>query len=473
MAAAAVWLFLTACFVVVCYGLPWSVGWMLPATAAAGTLLLAAAWLAHRVIPETMPLPSRPRLWCALIVPAGLALRVAYVCWVPPVQLSDMGVYVTTASNLLAGSGYFQTEAGNGYTFAAWRPPGEAFLLAGVMALTHTKSWAPAIINLACYLASALTLYSLGARLAGRGAALVGLALFAVWPSDVMAAGLALTEIPAFCLWLVTLLALVRAQEGGPQWALVAGLALGAGTLIRPEELPVPAALLGLFLVQRAPRAAAVKNALVACAACVLVIAPWTLRNYAVLGAFVPVSTNGGDNLYRANNPAASGTYVPFTPDYPPELTAVQADEVAWDRASNAAAWKWIRGHPGQFVRLSARKLAYMVGSDETGAYWSLKRARSTSDAAYGAALVLSNAWWWLVWMLAAVALRRRRTWLTSTTTGLCVMFFAGYSLVVHSVYQSQPRFHLPIVGPLIVIAALVFATGESQSRRSQPAPTS
>ena len=47
----------------------------------------------------------------------------------------------------------------------------------------------------------------------------------------------------------------------------------------------------------------AVLTGLVAYAACLAVITPWTMRNWAVLGQPVLISTNGGFNLYMGNNP--------------------------------------------------------------------------------------------------------------------------------------------------------------------------
>ena len=36
-----------------------------------------------------------------------------------------------------------------------------------------------------------------------------------------------------------------------------------------------------------------------------LVLAPWTIRNYLLLGGLVPLTTNVGVNLYIGNNPNA------------------------------------------------------------------------------------------------------------------------------------------------------------------------
>lgn len=54
-------------------------------------------------------------------------------------------------------------------------------------------------------------------------------------------------------------------------------------------------------------RRRALKLWLVMSAATLLTVLPWTVRNYFVLGAFIPISTNSGNNFYIGNNPQYEG----------------------------------------------------------------------------------------------------------------------------------------------------------------------
>ena len=49
-----------------------------------------------------------------------------------------------------------------------------------------------------------------------------------------------------------------------------------------------------------------------AAAAIAATIAPWSIRNNAVFGEFVLLSTNGGPNLWMGNNPDSTGFYMPL-----------------------------------------------------------------------------------------------------------------------------------------------------------------
>ena len=51
-----------------------------------------------------------------------------------------------------------------------------------------------------------------------------------------------------------------------------------------------------------------IRNLVIAALFTTLIIAPWTIRNYAVLGGFVPVKSQFGFTLWVGNNPYATGT---------------------------------------------------------------------------------------------------------------------------------------------------------------------
>ena len=103
----------------------------------------------------------------------------------------------------------------------------------------------------------------------------------------------------------------------------------------------------------------------------VATVAPWTIRNYRVLDAFVPVSTNGGSVFYLANNPLATGGY---TEAGERDLAALLADEVAWNQTGITWGIEWIRQHPGDFARLAVQKQAILTGSDDHWLYWAVAR---------------------------------------------------------------------------------------------------
>ncbi len=101
-------------------------------------------------------------------------------------------------------------------------------------------------------------------------------------------------------------------------WPLVgAGISIGLFTLNRPNALAygfVVAALIGIASWRRSARQAALSPVLIAIgrsaiflASLSLVILPNALRNYAVSGEAIPISTHGGLNFFMGNHAGAEG----------------------------------------------------------------------------------------------------------------------------------------------------------------------
>ena len=137
------------------------------------------------------------------------------------------------------------------------------------------------------------------------------------------------------------------------QWAILCGVFLGFVALTRPNGL----LLLGLLyiwavilvLAKIMPWRVVVGNILIITCITVLMIAPWTYRNYTVSHAFVPVSTGMGEVLLGSYNdiilngdPAVRGTWRP-----PPGALNHDASSYtpADDKADTARALDWMRTH--------------------------------------------------------------------------------------------------------------------------------
>jgi hypothetical protein len=117
-----------------------------------------------------------------------------------------------------------------------------------------------------------------------------------------------------------------------------------------------------VLLRERWGRAAA--RALVVGGVSLVVVAPWTLRNWQRFGRFVAVATNGGFNLWMGNNPKSSGTYQ--WPEFPPDVVDAR-DEAEWDQRLTRHAMAFIRSRPGLFLARMPVKLSHAIGFGMVG----------------------------------------------------------------------------------------------------------
>ena len=124
------------------------------------------------------------------------------------------------------------------------------------------------------------------------------------------------------------------------------------------------------LLRQRGRRARVLGAGLVMAGVCALVLAPWTVRNYSVLGGLVPLRSNFGLELALGNHPGANGkTYdtSPADPDcflYRHHPFADRGErarldrvgELSYMREQGQAARRWIADHPGRFAALTLER---------------------------------------------------------------------------------------------------------------------
>ena len=179
---------------------------------------------------------------------------------------------------------------------------------------------------------------------------------------------------------------------------------------MKTQGLLLPALLIGGALVlRRISFRQAMLTGLLAYAACLAVIAPWTMRNWEVLGEPVLISTNGGFNLYMGNNPWNRwGGYMWPAPkefmDATENLNILKAipDEIALNAKLNRLAVDYIRDNPVEAAKRVPYKLYQFFRFDvlplsqaEVGA----KRNGQNVHALVATVAPLAEIWHWaMMW---------------------------------------------------------------------------
>ncbi|HOX07875.1 MAG TPA: glycosyltransferase family 39 protein [Planctomycetota bacterium] len=308
-----------------------------------------------------------------LVISAAAALRVAALV-ASPAELPDAVTYSHMAAGLLE-RGELADPDGN----RARVMPGYPLFLAGCRAAFGGSHLAWRVPQALLGVATVLAVCLLARRLFGERAALAAGWLSALDPFLIGFGAQMLTEGLSLCLlaWAALLAWRSRGasvgggddsgsggrRTGGPLWSAAgAGLVVALVALVRPAGALIGIVLvLGALLLPGAGRPRprnALGRAALAMAVCLAALSPWWVRNGRVLGHFVPLSTDGGQSLYEANSPSATGG--PAIP----ETVGVRLrgappmGELERDRLLGGEARAWIAENPGRFARLAAVKLA-------------------------------------------------------------------------------------------------------------------
>jgi hypothetical protein len=273
-------------------------------------------------------------LWSSLHATAGMGWR----------SLIEMGsdTYVGYAVSLVQGQGYLACPVGGavecegppGGPPTAYRLPGYPLFLAVAMLGFGTADLLPALRLLQSAMLAAVVYLTVGAAVKLRGqlagaAAGAGL-LYVDYLND--AASLLQTEM-LFTLLLIILVHVLlwRSRHSVVIGALLAVLMLTRGVLVFTTPL--------LFLLIPRRQWAVVAGTML------WVFAPWWLRNYLALHAWVPFSTGVGDVMWGANNDMVQGNWL--NPRLLPGWEHLKTlSEAARNQAEIGLALDWIRAQP-------------------------------------------------------------------------------------------------------------------------------
>ncbi len=369
-------------------------------------------------------------------------------------EFPDTAHYLGMARHIAEGAGWHVQPWAQ-----AERPPLYPAFLALHLLLGGGASWA--LLTQAVIGAAACAVVGrIGARLWGaRAGALAGLGA-AVYPPLVFVSTRLLSEALYVPLVVAQLLAAVEAGRAAfaretrraTGWTALAGAIGGLGALTHAGHLLFPLALAAAFafLWRRARqmetpdgRAILAGGVLVLLAAHVLVVAPWTVRNRVVLGAWVPVTTKLGTDLYEASFPGATGGPVAWR-EHPAAREILDrvrgVSEVEADRLLRAEAWRSIRGAPLRFARLAAVKLYRVWTPVPNHEAFRDPLVLAVSLLACGSVLLLA--------FLGLLRLRR------GSVLAVLLLALPLYVTLLHVVFIGSIRYRLPVEPVLVLLAA-------------------
>jgi 4-amino-4-deoxy-L-arabinose transferase-like glycosyltransferase len=387
----------------------------------------------------------------ALAVRLGLAFVVQQRVDQPPAQLclipGDAEGYWELARTIATGTPYRIYEPPR-YVL---RVPGFPTLLALSQLLFGPGAF-PARCLLACVGTAACGLtYWLGRELVDGTTGLIAAVYTALSPTLALFSVLILSETTFAAVLLASLIAIVRLARcsqtrftpfRGFAAGLTAGLFIGLATLVRPTWLYVGPAIAVAALIAGSPRGQwrswVPRLAGLACGI-VLLLGPWTARNYYVTGHVVPTTLWVGPSLYDGLNPAATGDS---------DMTFIETDqlqkqlsEYEVDREYSRRAWEFVAANPLRTVWLAMKKQQR---------YWSLVPNASQFQNPWLKIVVCLTSLPLLVFSGIGLWFCRRDLGLVAVAVGPVLLFAA-----LHLLFVGSLRYRLPAEYPLAVIGAV------------------
>ena len=425
---------------------------------------------------EALLAPDERRFVVAALI-AALLLRLAALALAAAtgqVQIHWDEIYV--AQHMVAGRGYEFNYYGIFHDPdrpSAFFPPAYVFNVYLLLRVFHSEL-AVAFENVLLSVGVAAALYALARRLFDSLTARVALLMSVVYPPFIARVPQGVNVYPRLLLMVLMVLALQRLWSGRRVVdAVLGGLWAGLLALMMPDALIYVLLFALAALVAPArwrpgwrPVAATVATAL-------LVIAPWTLRNWIRFHEFCPISTNGGFMFYmgyhdRATQEVDFDCLTDLDRRLGGELT--RADEVRRSAILYREGLRWMLREPRQAaLNMLAR----------VGLHWSFRPSNvkdmglmsgRTAMGGWGFSLYIwSYAISYLIVLGLALPgfLRCHRRWGELTPIWLAFV----YSTVVAALFVVQTKMRLIKVDPFLLLFAACFAAERLRARIAPRAP--
>jgi len=332
---------------------------------------------------------------------------------------------------LVTGHGFSSPWPNTPLLPTAQQPPGYPLLVAGIFkifgAYTISALWAGLLLNAVFAALTAVVILQLGRRNFGTLVGVLASWVWACWLYEA-AVSIRLWENALSALLLsVSLLLLPTVAESSQfsRWLLF-GLLGGAAALVNTSLLILfPFFWTWLWFTSRTQTLVRSRLVLCSLAVCILLILPWTIRNYEVFHRLIPLRDNFGLEFWLGNHEGApNGLQKDFPLLDPSEYNRL--GEIKFMEAKEQIGFQFAHQHPGYFLKLCLMRIHL---------FWTEPPASP----------------WWLIsalaWIGGILALRSK---------GLAAVPFIAVLLIFPIVYyvtHSFPTYRFPME-PLMLILA-------------------
>lgn len=366
-------------------------------------------------------------------------------------QASELG----QLSASLAGGHGLSSPFGGATGPSAFLPPGYPMLVASIFAVFRPFSLASAValmILQALFGAGTVVLVMhLGSRMFGAATSNLAGLLCAISPPLIFFTTM-FWDTALTTLLFVSLLALALAcadRSSTTRW-IGAGAFCALALTFNPSLLPVICCCAG-WAGWKARRHST-KSLVLAAGTCVLLCAPWVVRNQRALHAFIPLRSNLGYELWQGNGPGADGFFnAELHPNVNPREFAEYKflGEMGYMRQKSTIAKAAIRSGPRRFFALTAKRfVCFWTGVGRTPARPLVLYVSGISLGGFAGLLLLS-----------------RRSHEFRTLLLLPLVLFPAPYYVTH----PDPRFRLVLDPLLLLLTAYAVTACLSHVQPSEP----
>jgi len=361
----------------------------------------------------------------------ALVVRSFYVLSVSqPPLVTDAKDYDTLGIMLSQGKGYINSEGEP----TAYRPPIYPLFL-GVIYSTagHNLLWVR-LIQAVMGAASCVLVYLITVVIFNEMRAILSGFLCCFYPPLIVNTSQILTETLFIFFLLLGILCII--SKSNFMNLLLSGLIFGLALLTRPFLIFFLPFLFAWIVFNKKYKAR--KAVAVLVAGVLIVLLPWTLRNYYKLNSFVPFANVGGLTLYNSYVVPQKGFGFNSLEGVGGEYYEI-TEETSQNRYLIQKTTEYIKENPLEVVKLSIKKILLFIYPFD--GYW--------YNISFGSKY---NVFWGIILCFSVLGIAMN---LNENTINKTLIYFLFISFLIGIViFYGSPRFRLPIEPLLICFAS-------------------
>lgn len=359
--------------------------------------------------------------------------------------LVDAKAYDKIAWNLAEGRGYRENLGGplnndHGITRAG---PGYEFFLAAIYKISGRRYGAVWFLQAFFHAFSALLIFFIVKKILkhenAESMALLAMVFYGFSPDLIIMSSMLLTETLAiFLLVLNVFLFLKYFENQEMRWIFWLGLTVSFMVLVKSQLVLFILPLLVFWsLKKRWP------HLIFFFILFILVLTPWTIRNYLVFEKIIPTAVILGNNLAMGNHPGATGEQMEGP--YPPlDELFKQYGYIKGDELAVKFALSFIRENPWEFAKITLNRISVYFSSARPTGFWPNFSALDRIIA-----IIFSGIYSFLIFVLGATgilfSLKNRNRGLFFKEKLLYILFISALMplSVIFIVVESRYRYPL------------------------------